>query len=302
MKSYLFPILCLSASSYGMNDQLLALVQQEVVTVEQVQELLAKGAEVDATDPLLNTPLMLALLKGHPAISEELIAQGADTKRRNVGGKSSLHISVERDNVAVAKLILEDGYQEEEERCYVNGPLTSALLNDSPKMVRLLMTNIQYIPEIWDNNSYLSSCWYTLSRVIECCQRCALPKKRYVVQDARKSLAVCSWGLKQKGMPMEIRWLILAKAQALSSELMTLYVHTNGKMPQQFIPLVAEGLAEYTVETATSLFKAENEEEWSPGIAQLLLIELDLSVYKKEIQAIIERRLRKMVYLGDGLP
>ncbi|MBM3299487.1 MAG: ankyrin repeat domain-containing protein [Deltaproteobacteria bacterium] len=58
--------------------------------LEQVQELLKQGANVNAMDALLNTPLMAAASGGHLQVAELLVENGADVNAKTSDGRTAL--------------------------------------------------------------------------------------------------------------------------------------------------------------------------------------------------------------------
>eukprot|EP00928_Gymnodinium_smaydae_P046308 TRINITY_DN30849_c0_g1_i1.p1 TRINITY_DN30849_c0_g1~~TRINITY_DN30849_c0_g1_i1.p1 ORF type:complete len:929 (+),score=226.59 TRINITY_DN30849_c0_g1_i1:118-2904(+) len=80
--------------------------------------LLAEGAPVEGvlTGQYLrhgNTPLFLAALGNHPCCAEELIARGADAKRRDAHGTPVLHKAAERCGARMVEILLKAGAEAE---------------------------------------------------------------------------------------------------------------------------------------------------------------------------------------------
>ena len=79
----------------GLNSRLRAAAQRG--KLEIVRELLHEGANINATDPKGNTPLMLATLNGHVAVARDLLENDADV---NANVKGDFMISTALMNAA----------------------------------------------------------------------------------------------------------------------------------------------------------------------------------------------------------
>jgi hypothetical protein len=77
--------------------------------VQQVEARLVGGAYVNAEDPSGNTPLHLAVSRGHNSIVELLIARGADVKARNYTLDTPLHCAARDGYTDLAALLVAKG-------------------------------------------------------------------------------------------------------------------------------------------------------------------------------------------------
>ncbi len=68
--------------------------------VEQIQELIAAGADIDERAGRRGTPLMFAISKGQHDAAVALIAAGADVNRKTRSG-AALHIAALKDDQAM---------------------------------------------------------------------------------------------------------------------------------------------------------------------------------------------------------
>ena len=74
--------------------------------VELVQELLQKGANLNAKDDYGNTPLMLATVIRNEKIVRELLSQeGIEVNVKNNDGSTALTLAVNGRNIEIARLI-----------------------------------------------------------------------------------------------------------------------------------------------------------------------------------------------------
>jgi ankyrin repeat protein len=75
-----------------------------------VKMLGARGADVNATEPLQNqTALMWAASERHPEVVEALISLGADLQARTRGGSTALHFAVREGDLESTQLLLAAG-------------------------------------------------------------------------------------------------------------------------------------------------------------------------------------------------
>jgi len=77
---------------------------------DDIEKLLAKGAEVDCRDGNGSTPLHHAAVHGHTEIVALLIAKGADVNVKDFANEATpLHDAAGFGNVEVVKLLIEAG-------------------------------------------------------------------------------------------------------------------------------------------------------------------------------------------------
>lgn len=103
-----------------------------------VDELLRRGAPVDAADAWGATPLLQAAVHGRPGALRRLLAAGADPDRRTKDGRSPLHFSVRGGSVEAAALLLDAGVPVDRPS---NGftPLLFACFEGTAELVRLFL-------------------------------------------------------------------------------------------------------------------------------------------------------------------
>jgi len=83
--------------------------------LQQVETLIAAGADVNALSVVSNSPvygrlghntaLMFATAAGKQAMVEFLLAHGADPSLRNLAGETALSMALQNDNPAIATLL-----------------------------------------------------------------------------------------------------------------------------------------------------------------------------------------------------
>ena len=74
--------------------------------IDHVKKLIAEGADVNALDGLLNTPLCNTVGTGQMELVQLLVEAGADV---NAGSWSPLYTAVDEDNVAIAEYLIAHG-------------------------------------------------------------------------------------------------------------------------------------------------------------------------------------------------
>jgi ankyrin repeat protein len=73
-----------------------------------VQQLIAAGVSVDARNEYGDTPLILAVHRGHYELAKDLLDLGADPNAKNTDGLTPLHYGA-RQNAMMTELLLEKG-------------------------------------------------------------------------------------------------------------------------------------------------------------------------------------------------
>lgn len=75
----------------------------------RVEELIAKGADVNAMASKGYTPLQAAVVSGNKDMTELLVAKGADVNAKDSNGRTPLQVAVSMGRKAVAELLIAKG-------------------------------------------------------------------------------------------------------------------------------------------------------------------------------------------------
>lgn len=112
--------------------------------VDEVRRRLAEGVDVDARHPAwpgLPTPLLAASFHGHAAVVEVLLARGADVRATNVQGRTALHHAADQDHAIVAAMLAQAGAPLDAADFHGHTPLHVAAWQDHRDCVRVLLTS-----------------------------------------------------------------------------------------------------------------------------------------------------------------
>ncbi|XP_064810181.1 kinase D-interacting substrate of 220 kDa B isoform X2 [Oncorhynchus masou masou] len=91
------------------NGQTLLMVTSEQGSIEMVQELIRRGANVNLDDVDCWTALISAAKEGHVEVVKELLANNASLEHRDMGGWSALMWASYKGRVEITQLLLEKG-------------------------------------------------------------------------------------------------------------------------------------------------------------------------------------------------
>ena len=108
--------------------------------VEKVSGLIDQGVAMDVPGDNGETPLILAILGGQPAVVDLLIEKGADLRARNSGGFTALHAAAYVGDVDTASKLLGKGaiVNDQENKAEVT-PLSVAAEEGHVEMARVLV-------------------------------------------------------------------------------------------------------------------------------------------------------------------
>ena len=118
--------------------------------VEIAQMLIERGADVSAHDR--DTPLFLALRKGHVEIAQMLIERGADVSGQDSYGSTLLYLALRGGYVEVAQMLIERGADVSTWDEYWGTPLHLALFRGHVKVAQMLIqhgADVSYFAEYW---------------------------------------------------------------------------------------------------------------------------------------------------------
>jgi len=106
----------------------------DVVDMSKVQDLIKRGADVDAKDNDGDTPLHLATERNFIEIAKLLIERGADVNAKNSWGETPLHMASYHNRIEIAKLLLDAGADVEAKNMFGMTPL---YFTDTIKKIKL---------------------------------------------------------------------------------------------------------------------------------------------------------------------
>jgi ankyrin repeat protein len=99
----------IAESSYIFHDQLINQVLDFSEAKEIVEILISIGAEVNKSDILGNTPLIMAAREKNTPLVQLLLSQGADINAVNKKGYTALHYALEKQDKNFSKYLLANG-------------------------------------------------------------------------------------------------------------------------------------------------------------------------------------------------
>jgi len=91
--------------------------------VQQVQNLLERGADIEAKDDFDNTPLHCAVFNGHEFVARLLLKNKANINAKDGFGWTPLHWAVSAGHEAVVRLLLENNADIKAKDIYGDTPL-----------------------------------------------------------------------------------------------------------------------------------------------------------------------------------
>ncbi len=104
--------------------------------LKTVKHLIKAGADVNGTDTLKHTPLMIAAANGNTAIVKALLKKGASINAQNYFGETALMIAVQQNRPDVVKLLLKKGASHS---LTDSKGWTALMLSVSPEVTSLLI-------------------------------------------------------------------------------------------------------------------------------------------------------------------
>ena len=128
-------ILALLAPSCGADRGSLYLAAKKGA-LQEVQQFLAEGADIDQQDPGGFTALHASIMHGHPLLTSYLLEQGADVNVPAIYGVMPLHVAKDADTV---RQLLANGARADAWSKTRGSPLHAAVNGNSTQAVRLLL-------------------------------------------------------------------------------------------------------------------------------------------------------------------
>lgn len=115
------------------------------LAIEQGSDQAARDAlaqdpgQIESRDLDGNTPLVRVGFLGNLELANELLERGADVNAKNDIGYTALHFAAQEGHAAVAKLLLAKGAEVDALDVNGNTPLSNAVYNEKLDLVRLLL-------------------------------------------------------------------------------------------------------------------------------------------------------------------
>ena len=138
-------LIILIASSSGLagqaeftQDQFIAAIEKGA-DAKQVEEMLAKGADINKATPIGETSLMAAAFAGRPEVVQLLLERGADLHAKTSKGITALMAAAIAGKTEVIKLLLDKGMQVNEKDAAGSTALAKAAYNGKTEAVGLLL-------------------------------------------------------------------------------------------------------------------------------------------------------------------
>ncbi|KAI0144132.1 hypothetical protein F4776DRAFT_661226 [Hypoxylon sp. NC0597] len=123
-----------------------------------VQMLLDNGADIEAKDEMLSTPLFEAVYRNHEDVIRFLLENGADINARNGNGQTALQVAADRGYGTIVDLLLQKGAGPESMNEFCWGLLVWAIQREREDLVRLLLYRNGCNIKDGDENEYTALC------------------------------------------------------------------------------------------------------------------------------------------------
>jgi ankyrin repeat protein len=111
----------------------------DVVDMSKVQDLLDRGADLEAKSNFGRTPLHLASINNHIETAKLLLEKGVDVEAKDNIGRTPLYYASRDNHIEIAKLLLDRGADVEAKDNIGRTPLYSATWNNHIETAKLLL-------------------------------------------------------------------------------------------------------------------------------------------------------------------
>lgn len=106
-----------------------------------VEELLSKGADINAQDNGGRTPLHVASLFGRAPVADFLLLKGADVNKKDKHGSTALHMAIAGGHEKLVELLILMGADVNSADSLGDTPLHSAVIYNYKNVVKTLILN-----------------------------------------------------------------------------------------------------------------------------------------------------------------
>lgn len=109
--------------------------------VETIKKLLNNGEDINVCTVYQNTPLHLAVVKGHVDVTKLLLKNGADVNARNIFQNTPLHLATLNNRAEIVKILLEYGADINSKNIEDDIPLYLAIRDGCVDIAKVLIEN-----------------------------------------------------------------------------------------------------------------------------------------------------------------
>ena len=110
-------------------------------TLQEMESLIEKGADLEATDGWERTPFLLGIDSGDTEKVELLLTRGANRSATGRCGKPPMHYPIDHDDTRMLQRLIDQGFDLDQEDEFGHSPLMEAAEKSAPECFKLLVEN-----------------------------------------------------------------------------------------------------------------------------------------------------------------